>query len=141
LTCNQRNEQRGKVHVKKLKEKSSAATKRKPGAAVKLESAGAVLRQTRYFLCLYVSGSTSKSALAVTNIKRFCERYLKDRYDLKVIDVYQQPDLVRHERIVALPTLIKRLPFPLRRLIGDLSDQESVLLGLDLREAGAKGGK
>jgi len=124
--------------VKKTNVQSSAATGRKPAAAAKLESAAAVVRRPRYFLCLYVSGSTSKSARAITNIKRFCERYLKNRYDLKVIDVYQQPDLVRHERIVALPTLIKRLPFPLRRLIGDLSDQESVLLGLDLREAGAK---
>ena len=123
--------------MKKLKEKSSAVTKRKLAAAAKLESAGALLRQTKYSLCLYVSGSTSKSALAVTNIKRFCERYLKDRYDLKVIDVFQQPDLARHERLVALPTLIKRLPLPLRRLIGDLSDQESVLSGLDLGEVGA----
>jgi circadian clock protein KaiB len=123
--------------VKKLQEKGSAATMRKLAAAARLESAGAVLRQTRYSLCLYVSGSTSKSALAVTNVKRFCERYLKDRYDLKVIDVFQQPDLARHEGLVALPTLIKRLPLPLRRLIGDLSDQESVLLGLDLKEVGA----
>jgi circadian clock protein KaiB len=123
--------------VKKLQVKSSGATKRKPAAPAKHESGGAVLRQTRYFFCLYVSGSTSKSAKAVTNIKRFCERYLKDRYDLKVIDVFQQPDLARHEGLVALPTLIKRLPLPLRRLIGDLSDQESVLLGLDLKEVGA----
>lgn len=126
--------------MKKLEVKSSAVTKRKTGAAAKLESAGPVLRQTKYFLCLYVSGSTAKSALAVTNIKRFCERYLKDRYDLKVIDVYQQPDVARHEGIVALPTLIKRLPLPLRRLIGDLSNRESVLLGLDLRDVGVAAG-
>jgi circadian clock protein KaiB len=127
--------------VKKRQAKTGAATKRRPAAAAKPESTGAPLRQTRYLLCLYISGSTSKSALAVSNTKRFCERYLKDRYDLKVIDVYQQPDLVRRERIVALPTLIKQLPLPLRRLIGDLSDQESVLLGLDVREAGTAGGR
>ena len=90
-------------------------------------------RQTRYSLCLYVSGSTLRSALAIDNIKRVCEQYLHNRHDLKVIDIYQQPDLARSAQIVAAPTLIKRLPLPLRRLIGDLSNRESVLLGLDLR--------
>jgi circadian clock protein KaiB len=75
-----------------------------------------------------------KSALAVNNIKRVCEQHLKNRYDLEVIDIYQQPNLARSEQIVAAPTLIKRLPLPMRRLIGDLSNQENVLLGLDLRE-------
>ena len=78
-------------------------------------------------------GSTSKSARAVNNIKLFCERHLKDRYDLKVIDVYQQPNLARDEQIVAVPTLIKRLPHPMRRLIGDLSNLKRVLFGLDLK--------
>lgn len=119
--------------MKKSPEKSSAAGKRKPGT-----------RQTKYSLCLYVSGSTLKSALAVSNIKRICEKFLKHRYDLKVIDIYQQPNLARIEQIVAAPTLIKRLPLPLRRLIGDLSNQQTVLLGLDLRpgeEGVAAGGR
>ena len=120
--------------MKKLPEKSSAAGKRKPGGAGKLESAGFLSRQSKYFLCLYVCGSTMRSALAVNNIKRICERYLKNRHDLKLIDIYQQPNLARSEQIVAAPTLIKRRPLPLRRLIGDLSNQENVLLGLDLRE-------
>ena len=88
--------------------------------------------QAKYVLRLYVSGSTSKSALAVENIKRICEQHLKNRYDLEVIDIYQQPSLAREEQIVAVPTLIKRSPPPLRRLIGDLSDLKKVLFGLDL---------
>jgi circadian clock protein KaiB len=81
---------------------------------------------------LYVSGSTAKSALAVENIKRICEQHLKSRYDLEVVDIYQQPNLARDEQIVAVPTLIKRSPPPIRRLIGDLSDVKKVLIGLDL---------
>ena len=98
--------------------------KRKPPVAAKL--------QTRYALCLYVSGSTLNSARAVENIKRISDQHLKNRYTLEVIDVYQQPDLARGDQIVAVPTLIKRFPFPLRRLIGDLSNTKSVLLALDL---------
>lgn len=87
----------------------------------------------KYSLRLYVSGSMLKSARAVNNLQRICEQYLKGRYELKVVDICQHPNLARREQIVAAPTLIKRLPLPLRRLIGDLSNQESVLLGLDLR--------
>src|SRR5476649_2586801 len=88
--------------------------------------------QAKYVLRLYVSGSTSKSALAVENIKRICEQHLKNRYDLEVIDIYQQPNLAREEQIVAVPMLIKRFPSPLRRLIGGLSNPKKVLFGLDL---------
>jgi circadian clock protein KaiB len=112
--------------------KSSPAGKRKPGLAGEVGQAGSDSRQARYVLRLYVSGSTAKSALAVENIKRICEQHLKNRYDLEVIDIYQQPSLARDEQIVAVPTLIKRFPPPLRRLIGDLSNQERVLFGLDL---------
>jgi len=73
-----------------------------------------------------------KSALAVENIKRICKQHLENRYDLEVIDIYQQPNLARDEQIVAVPTLIKRLPPPQRRLIGDLSNLKRVLFGLDL---------
>ena len=112
--------------------KSSPAGKRKPGLAGELERPGSNSRQAEYVLRLYVSGSTLKSALAVANIKRICEQHLKNRYDLEVIDIYQQPNLARDEQIVAVPTLIKRLPPPLRRLIGDLSNLRKVLFGLDL---------
>ena len=112
--------------------KSSPSGKRKPGSAGALEQVGSTARQTKYVLRLYVSGSTSKSALAIENIKRICEQHLKNRYDLEVIDIYQQPNLARDEQIVAVPTLIKRSPPPLRRLIGDLSNLKQVLFGLDL---------
>jgi len=97
-----------------------------------LEQSGSNARREKYVLRLYVSGSTSKSALAVGNIKRICEQHLTNRYDLEVIDIYQQPSLARDEQIVAVPTLIKRRPLPLRRLVGDLSNLKTVLVGLDL---------
>ena len=118
--------------MKKPPKRSSPAGKRESGLAGKLERQGSNPRQPKYVLRLYVSGSTSKSALAIGNIKRICEQHLKNRYDLEVIDIYQQPHLAREEQIVAVPTLIKRFPPPLRRLIGDLSNQEKVLFGLDL---------
>jgi circadian clock protein KaiB len=118
--------------MKKPAKKRSPAGKRKLGLAGELEQAGSSSRQAKYVLRLYVSGSTLKSALAIENIKRICEQYLKNRYDLKVIDIYQQPNLAREEQIVAVPTLIKRLPSPLRRLVGDLSNLKKVLFGLDL---------
>jgi circadian clock protein KaiB len=82
---------------------------------------------------LYINGSTLKSTLAVKNIKQVCEQHLKGRYDLEVIDITQQANLARDEQIVAVPTLIKRLPLPLQRLVGDMSDLNKVLFGLDLR--------
>jgi circadian clock protein KaiB len=89
--------------------------------------------QTKYVLRLYINGSTLKSTLAVKNIKQVCERHLDGRYNLEIIDICKHVNLARDEQIVAVPTLIKRLPRPLRRLIGDLSDQNKVLLGLDLK--------
>ncbi|MBE3119941.1 MAG: circadian clock protein KaiB [Candidatus Atribacteria bacterium] len=86
-----------------------------------------------YVLRLYVAGQTSKSIEAITNIKKICEEKLKGRYVLNVIDLYQQPQLAQGEQIIALPTLIKKLPPPLRRIIGDMSNTERVLVGLDLR--------
>ena len=86
-----------------------------------------------YVLRLYVTGATPKSTRAITNIKSICDEHLQGRYTLEVIDVYQQPELAQQEDIVAMPTLVKQLPSPLRRLVGDLSKEEKVLLGLDLR--------
>jgi len=74
-----------------------------------------------------------RSALAVKNVRQVCEQHLKGRYDLEVIDIYQQANLARDEQIVAVPTLIKRLPLPLQRLVGDMSDLGKVLVGLNLR--------
>jgi len=87
----------------------------------------------RYVLRLYVTGTTPKSLRAIANLKKICEEHLRGRYDLEVIDLYQQPTLAEGDQIVAAPTLIKRLPDPLRRMIGDMSNTDKVLVGLDLR--------
>ena len=89
--------------------------------------------QAKYFLRLYVSRSTLKSKLAIGNIKRMCATYLDGRYVLEVIDIHRHVNLARDEQIVAVPTLIKRLPLPLQRLVGDMSDLNKVLFGLDLK--------
>ncbi|HEY2028289.1 MAG TPA: circadian clock KaiB family protein [Myxococcales bacterium] len=86
-----------------------------------------------YVLRLYVAGLTAHSRQAIENITAICEEHLEGRYDLEVIDIYKRPVLAREEQIFAAPTLVKRLPLPLRRLIGDLSERDKVLVGLDLR--------
>ena len=87
----------------------------------------------KYVLKLYITGMTPRSQQAIANIKKICEEHLAGRYELQIIDVYQQPVLARGEQIIAAPTLIKKLPEPLRRFIGDMSNTERILLGLDLR--------
>jgi len=87
-----------------------------------------------YILKLYVAGLSPKSATAIANINKICEDNLQGRYQLDVIDLYQQPQLAEGEQIIAIPTLIKKLPPPLRRVIGDLSNTERVLVGLDIRK-------
>jgi len=119
--------------MKKPPKKTRPAGKRKPGSAGELEPPGSPSLRAKYVLRLYVGGSTLKSALAIENIKQVCEQHLKGRYDLEVIDISQHANLARDEQIVAVPTLIKRLPIPLRRLIGDLSNLKEVLFGLDLK--------
>jgi circadian clock protein KaiB len=91
----------------------------------------------RYVLRLYVTGMTLRSMRAVANLRTICEARLQGRYELQVVDIYRHPRLARDEQIVAAPTLIKKLPLPLRRIVGDLSDEERVLMGLDLRVKGA----
>ena len=86
----------------------------------------------RYVLRLYVTGMTARSARAVKNLQAICDEYLAGRYDLEVIDIYQQPILTKGEQIIAAPTLIKKLPLPMRRIIGDMSNRDRVILGLDL---------
>ena len=87
----------------------------------------------KYVLRLYVAGMTPQSLQAIQNITRICEENLKGRYDLRVIDIYQQPTLARGEQIIAVPTLIKKLPLPLRKFIGSMADKEKILVGLDLQ--------
>jgi circadian clock protein KaiB len=97
-----------------------------------LAAAARAAGQQRYILRLYVAGMTDRSRRAIENLRAICETHLPDRYDLVVIDVYQQPTLAKGEQIIAAPTLVKRLPLPLRRVIGDMSDARRVLVGLDL---------
>jgi circadian clock protein KaiB len=89
-------------------------------------------RKKPYVLRLYVTGTTPQSVRAIANIKKLCEIHLKGRYELDVVDLYQQPQLAQGEQIIAAPTLIKKLPLPQRRIIGDMSMNERVLAGLDL---------
>jgi circadian clock protein KaiB len=86
----------------------------------------------RYVLKLYVTGNTARSTQAVENLRAICDEYLEGRYDLEVIDIYQQPSLLAGEQIVAAPTLVRKLPLPMRRLVGDMSNRGRVLVGLDL---------
>jgi circadian clock protein KaiB len=102
-------------------------------ATAAFEQALANPEKPRYVLRLYVTGMTPRSTRAVANIKSICEEHLEGRYDLQVIDIYQQYVLTEGEQIIAVPTLIKKLPLPLRRIIGDLSERERVLIGLDLK--------
>jgi circadian clock protein KaiB len=86
-----------------------------------------------YILRLYVTGQTPRSQRSIENLRTLCEKYLKGQFDLEVIDIYQQPALAAEGQIIAAPTLIKTMPLPLRRLVGDFSDQARVVLGLDLK--------
>ena len=88
----------------------------------------------KYILRLYITGTTSRSVLALTNLKKICEENLEGRYELEVIDLYKMPSLAKDEQIIAAPTLIKKLPLPFRRIIGDMSNVEKVLMGLDLKK-------
>ena len=97
------------------------------------EKAVATTSREHYTLRLYVTGLTPRSQAAVANISAICGEYLDGRYDLEVIDVYQHPALAKGEQILAAPTLIRKLPLPIRRLVGDMSRKDRVLLGLDLR--------
>jgi circadian clock protein KaiB len=110
------------MEMKKVKIKTEEFGK----AAAKQDRAKDVLR-------LYVTGMTPKSTRAITNVQKLCEQYLKGCYELEVVDIYQQPKLAKGEQIIATPTLIKKLPLPLRKLIGDMSDTERFLVGIDLK--------
>lgn len=89
----------------------------------------------RWILRLYVAGETQKSLTAFANLKKICEDHLANRYSIEVIDLIKQPQLAQNDQIVALPTLVRKLPEPIRRVIGDLSNLERVLVGMDLKPA------
>jgi circadian clock protein KaiB len=101
-----------------------------------MEAAAANQADANYLLKLYITGTTPSSTKALVNIRKICEEHLQGRFDLEVIDISQHPTLAEGEQIIAAPTLIKKLPLPLRRFIGDMSQTERILLGLDLRKVG-----
>jgi circadian clock protein KaiB len=87
----------------------------------------------QYALCLYVAGETAKSTSALSNLKKICAEHLAGSYRIKVIDLLKNPKLARDHQILALPTLVRQLPSPIRKIIGDLSNTERVLVGLDIK--------
>ncbi len=107
--------------------------KRRPAAAAKPR------RSRTYVLRLYVTGTTARSVRAIQNVRRICEEHLHGAYELEIVDLYKNVPLAKGDQIIAAPTLVKRLPAPLRRLIGDMSDEQRVLVGLDLRPLRARG--
>jgi circadian clock protein KaiB len=109
--------------LKRRARKKPVRTARKPAGQRKM-----------YSLRLYITGQTPRSAASIRNLREVCDEFLEGRFELQVIDLYQRPEMAKEAQIVAAPTLIKKLPLPLRRLVGDLSNKNEVLLGLDLKE-------
>src|SRR5678816_1181716 len=93
---------------------------------------GSALKRAKYILRLYVTGSTGRSLKAVYNLRKICEEHLPNDYELEVIDIYKDPEAAREAQIVAAPTLVKRLPLPIRKFVGDLSNTQKILVGLDI---------
>ncbi len=103
-----------------------------PGKGEQLPHVSPAPRDSRYVLCLYVTGMAQRSAAALAAVRALCDERLAGRYELDVIDLYQQPARARADQVIATPTLVKRRPSPPRRLVGDLSHRERVLAGLGL---------
>jgi len=99
----------------------------------RLKPAAAACNGLAWNLRLYVAGRTPKSITAFENLKRICEEHLRGQYEIEIVDLIKQPQLAKGDQILALPTLVRRLPEPIRKIIGDLSNTERVLVGLDLR--------
>lgn len=121
-----------KTVVKKNKE---ASTVKKTPAKKKTETSSTENKSPKkWWLRLYVAGQTSRSLAAFQNLKRICDEYLKGEYDIEVIDLLKNPQLAKGDQIVAIPTLVRNLPTPVKKIIGDLSSTERVLVGLDIKE-------
>ncbi|MDB5251837.1 MAG: circadian clock protein KaiB [Flaviaesturariibacter sp.] len=98
-----------------------------------MAKAKASKKEYKWELRLYVAGNTPKSVAALTNLKRYCEEHMKDQYIIEVIDLLVQPQLAEGDQILAVPTLVRKVPVPIRKIIGDLSNEEKVLVGLNIR--------
>ena len=104
-----------------------------PGKTAQTKVKPAKAKPEMYTLRLYIAGQTPRSVAALANLKKICEEHLAGRYKLQVVDLLENPQLARGDQILAIPTLVRKLPLPMRRIIGDLSNTERVLVGLDLR--------
>jgi circadian clock protein KaiB len=118
-----------KAKVKKTAAKKKPAAGKKPPAIAKLAEKG----PGKWILRLYVAGETARSLTAFSNLKKICEEHLANRHSIEVIDLSKQPEMAQNDQIVALPTLVRKLPTPVRRVIGDLSNLDRVLVGMDLK--------
>jgi circadian clock protein KaiB len=113
--------------------KKENSQREKEDQELSYELAVNVQNEATYILKLYITGTTPHSNRAIDNVKKICEEHLQGRYSLEVIDLYQHPNLAAGEQIIAAPTLVKKRPLPLRRIIGDMSNFDKVLVGLDLK--------
>ena len=117
----------------KSKLKSNRKPKTKNSAATRARKRAAKRAITRYALRLYITGQTPRSRRSVENLRALCDKYIAGQFDLEIVDIYQQPAMAMAGQIIAAPTLVKSMPPPLRRLVGDFSDQNRVILGLDIK--------
>lgn len=113
-----------------MAKESKAQAVKKPVQKVKVKE-----KEEKWELRLYIAGNTAKSMTALTNLKKYCEAHMADRYTLEVIDLLVKPQLAAGDQILAIPTLVRKVPVPIRKIIGDLSNEERVLVGLDIRPA------
>lgn len=130
---------------KKKIAKKKQRTRQRPDHALSQTAAfEKILRQTddrtHYILKLYITGTTPRSGEAIANIRSLCEEHLSGRYDLEVVDIYQQPAMAAGEQIIAAPTLVKEFPIPTKRMVGDLGNRDRVLVGLQISGTRKNGG-
>ena len=109
------------------------ATKNKTSRQARTAPSNGRTKQEKWQLRLYIAGNTAKSIAALSNLKKYCEQHLSNRYEIEVIDLLVNPQLAAGDQILAIPTLVRKMPVPVRKIIGDLSNEEKVLVGLDLR--------
>ena len=123
--------------TRKIKRGSKIKRKRSAASSARKRT---TKRSARYALRLYITGQTPRSLQSVENLRALCDKYIPNQFDLEVVDIYQQPAMAAAGQIIAAPTLIKSMPLPLRRLVGDFSDQNRVILGLDIKLDEEQGG-
>jgi circadian clock protein KaiB len=119
-----------------MKKKTSKRAVKKPSPS-RARSVRREARPEKWHLRLYVAGQTARSLTAFSNLKQICEQHLVGRYEIEVIDLSKSPQLAQTDQIIALPTLVRKLPMPIRRIIGDLSNLERIMVGMELSSAGS----